>query len=182
MSDENDDKQVIDTDGVDETTAAELQALSESFGAGDGSGDGVDQPTQLGAARYVLAAFFAGGLLVAYLSGMITASIWGMLADWKSATTAMPWLLQVAEDERTNYTMPLGALIGIFAVIMAYRKQHIRVFADEVALELTKVTWPNKDMVTTGTITVIVGVVIAAVYIGLLDQVWMFLTNLVYGA
>ena len=94
----------------------------------------------------------------------------------------MPWLLQVAEDERTNYTLPFGAIIGIIVIIWAYRKQRVRVFADEVASELTKVTWPTKDMVTTGTITVIIGVVIAAVYIGLLDQVWNFLTNLVYGA
>jgi preprotein translocase subunit SecE len=172
MSDENDDKPVIDTDGVDETAGADLQTSSGSD----------DQPTQLGAARYVFAAFFAGGLLVAYLSGMISASIWGALAEWKGATGAMPWLLQVAEDERTNYTMPLGAVIGIIVVILAYRKQRVRVFADDVATELTKVTWPTKDMVTTGTITVIVGVVIAAVYIGLLDQVWNFLTNLVYGA
>ena len=172
MSDENDDKQIIETDGVDETTEADLQTSSEQD----------EQPTQLGAARYVFAAFFAGGLLIAYLAGMMTASIWGMFADWRAATSAMPWLLQVAEDERTNYTLPFGAIIGIIAVIMAYRKQRVRVFADEVASELTKVTWPTKDMVTTGTITVIIGVVIAAVYIGVLDQVWNFLTNLVYGA
>ena len=154
MSDENDDKQIIETDGVDETAGADLQTSSEED----------EQPTQLGAARYVFAAFFAGGLLIAYLAGM------------------MPWLLQVAEDERTNYTLPFGAIIGIIVIIWAYRKQRVRVFADEVASELTKVTWPTKDMVTTGTITVIIGVVIAAIYIGLLDQVWNFLTNLVYGA
>ena len=106
MSDENDDKQIIETDGVDETAGADLQTSSEED----------EQPTQLGAARYVFAAFFAGGLLIAYLAGMMTASIWGMFADWRAATSAMPWLLQVAEDERTNYTLPFGAIIGIIVI------------------------------------------------------------------
>lgn len=171
---EDDENQVPDPEAEAGLTATDVEQKGDLVPE--------EQPTQLGSARFVFAAFFAAGLLIAYLSGEILASAWGFLADWRWANHAMPWLLRVAEDERISYTMAIGAIVGLGSVIVSYRKPKVRDFADEVASELTKVTWPDKDMVTTGTITVIVGVVIATVYIGLLDQLWRFLTNLVYGA
>ena len=138
---------------------------------------------QLGAsARYVHAAFFVAGILVAFVASKLIALGWGSLADWPAATRAVPLLLRFAEDERGSYSLTLGALIGILTVVQVYRKEHVRRWADEVALELTKVTWPNRETVTNGTVVVIVASAIATVYVALLDRFWGFLTHLVYGA
>ena len=51
-----------------------------------------------------------------------------------------------------------------------------------VAIELSKVTWPKRETVTNGTIVVIAAGVFATVYVGLLDRLWGFVTMLVYGA
>lgn len=138
---------------------------------------------QLGAsARYVHAAFFVAAILVAFISSKIIGVAWGALADWPAATRAVPLLLRFAEDERGSYALGIGALLGILTIVQVYRKEHVRRWADEVALELTKVTWPSRETVTNGTIVVIVASMIATVYVALLDRFWGFLTHLVYGA
>jgi len=138
---------------------------------------------QLGtSARYVHAAFFIAGILVAFISSKIIGVAWGALADWPAATRAVPQLLRFAEDERGSYALGAGALIGVLTVVQVYRKEHVRRWADEVALELTKVTWPSRETVTNGTVVVIVASMIATVYVALLDRFWGFLTHLVYGA
>ena len=138
---------------------------------------------QLGASvRYVHAAFFVAGILVAFISSKLLGMVWGELADWPAATRAVPLLLRFAEDERGGYVLGAGALIGVLAVVQSYRKEHIRRWADEVALELTKVTWPNREAVSNGTVVVLVATAIATAYVALLDRFWGFLTLLVYGA
>ncbi len=140
-------------------------------------------PANVGAAlKYVHAAFFSAGILIAYLSSKLLALIWNELAEWPAATRAVPQLLRYAEDDRANIMLVAGAVIGIVAVIQTYRKEMIRHWADEVAGELAKVTWPTRDIVTNGTIVVVVASFIATAYIGVLDRLWGFLTNLVYGA
>jgi preprotein translocase subunit SecE len=139
-------------------------------------------PTSIGATRYVHAAFIAAGILVAYVSGKMLGLIWNSLAQWGEAVRRVPALLRYAEDERETITLGAGALIGIIAVIQTYRKETIRTWADEIAAELSKVTWPSKDMVTNGTIVVVIASIIASVYVAILDRFWSYLTNLVYGA
>jgi preprotein translocase subunit SecE len=162
----------------EETAAKQSRALESprtevSFDGGT--------PAQLGIARYVHAAFFAAGVLVAYLSGKLLGSIWNGLAEWPAAVRAIPQLVVYAEDDRPSFTMPIGALIGIAVVVYLVRRADVRRWADEVATELYKVHWPEREIVQNGTITVLVAGLFATVYIGLLDRVWAFLTNLVYG-
>jgi preprotein translocase subunit SecE len=156
-----------------EAIDAEAQAPSEQ--AAD------DIPANLGATRYVHAAFFAAAILVAYVSGKMLALIWNRLAEWPAAVKQVPVLLRYAEDEREGFTMGAGALVGLIAVIQTYRTERIRGWANEVALELTKVTWPNREMVTNGTIVVVIASMIATVYVMILDRFWGYLTQLVYG-
>ena len=139
-------------------------------------------PAQLGATKYVHAAFFAGGILIAYLSGKMLALVWNSLAAWGEAVRRGPVLLRYAEDERDGIMLAVGAVIGVISVVQAYRNERIRTYADEVAAELAKVTWPTRETVVNGTIVVIVASAIATVYVALLDRFWGFLTNLVYGA
>ncbi len=140
------------------------------------------QPAQLGAAKYVHAAFFAAGIGVAYLSGKILEMIWNSLAQWPVAVRAVPQLLRYAEDDRGTITMIVGAVIGVLSVIQTYRRDGIRRWAGEVAVELSKCKWPDRQMVTNGTIVVVIASAIATVYVALLDRLWGFLTTLVYGA
>jgi len=162
-------------DGVREDLANEARALAT------GETESL-QPAQIGTTRYVHAAFFVAGILVAFLSSRILTVVWGALADWPAATRAIPLLLRFAEDERGSYTLLAGAIIGVITVIQTYRNENTRRWADEVAVELSKVSWPNKDTVTNGTIVVIIASMIATVYVALLDRLWGFLTHLVYGA
>jgi preprotein translocase SecE subunit len=158
-------------------------AVLATAGAGDTEQVEFDGgvPTDLGTTKYVHAAFFAFGVLVTYLAGKLLASAWNMLAEWPAAVRAVPQLLRYAEDERPSFTMVAGAVIGIVTVVRMLRNPDTRQWADEVAGELYKVVWPDRDTVTHGTIVVLVAGVFATVYIGLLDRLWNFITNLVYG-
>ncbi len=139
-------------------------------------------PAELGATRYVHAAFFIGAILIAYLTGKILGLGWNLLADWHAAVHAMPFLLRYGEGQRATLTGLVGVVVGLVAVIQTYRRPGIRRWANDVAAELSRVTWPNKEMVTNGTIIVIVASLIAAAYIALLDQFWGFVTRLIYEA
>ena len=136
----------------------------------------------LGAARYVHAAFFGAGILAAYLAGKLVLSGWNMLADWPEAVRQVPQLIQYGEEERGTLSLVIGAVIGAAVVIRSYRKESVRKWAGEVATELSRVTWPNKETVTNGTMVVLVASLVATVYVALLDRFWGYLTNLVYGA
>jgi preprotein translocase subunit SecE len=139
-------------------------------------------PAQLGITRYVHAAFFASGVFLAFVVGQVLAMIWNMLSEWPAAVRAVPQIVAYAEDERPTFTMVIGAQVGLVTVVVAVRRADFRRWADEVATELYKVHWPEREIVTNGTIVVLVAGLFATVYVGLLDRVWGFLTNLVYGA
>jgi len=136
----------------------------------------------LGATKYVHAAFFAVGILAAFLSSKILGGAWMHLTEWPAAVRSVPQLVAFSEEQRDTYCMVGGALIGAIGVLQAYRKESVRTWADEVATELAKVTWPNREAVMNGTLVVIVASAIAAVYVAVLDRFWSFLTTWVYGA
>jgi preprotein translocase subunit SecE len=167
-----------------EKAAEEL--ASQQLAPAEAGADGVSfegmAPTNLGIDRYVHAAFFAMGVFGAYLIGKVLAGVWNSLAVWPAAVRAVPSLLAYAEDQRPEFTMVLGAIISAGITLSAYRKPGVRQWSSEVAAELYKVHWPDRELVTNGTIVVIAASVFATVYIGLLDRIWAFITNLVYGA
>ena len=53
---------------------------------------------------------------------------------------------------------------------------------DEVAGELSKVTWPSRPETWRNTVVVIVTSIIAAAYLFLFDSVWSAFTDLIYGS
>jgi preprotein translocase subunit SecE len=140
-----------------------------------------DAPVQLGMERYVHAAFFAAGVLLAYLSSKILSAAWSYLADWAPAARAVPQLVGYPEEQRDSFTLAVGAVLGILVVFLAYRKAGVRTWAEEVTTELGKVSWPNRETVVNGTIVVVIASTIATVYVAVLDKLWGFVTNLVYG-
>jgi len=139
-------------------------------------------PAQLGSTKYVHSAFVCVGILAAFVSGKVLAGVWNALSAWPAAVRAFPALLRYGEDERPSFTLAAGAVIGVILTLRFFRSAGIRKWSDEVALELSKVVWPTREIVTNGTIVVIVASLLATVYVGLLDRLWGFVTTLVYGA
>jgi preprotein translocase subunit SecE len=144
--------------------------------------ESVEATSTLGAARYVHAAFFTAAILAAYISAKLLVMAWGLLAEWPEAVRAVPQLVQYDEEKRENIAFLIGAVLATVGVIQTYRKEGIRSWADEVAAELTRVTWPTRDIVMNGTLVVVVASMVATVYVAILDRFWGFLTTLVYGA
>src|SRR5262249_48732710 len=153
---------------TDEPVSAELsEPVADSqppeAAAAPDAGEAV-APVQLGVTRYVHAAFFAGAVLVAYLSGKALLLVWNNLADWPVTAKAVPQLLSYGDSERETGTMITGAAIGVITAVQTYRKEAIRSWAQEVAAELSKVTWPTRETVLNGTIVVIVASAVATIY------------------
>jgi len=157
-------------------------ADSDGDSSVDAASDDEAEAGEMGSARYVHAAFFAAGILSAYICAKLLLAAWNMLADWPEAVRQLPALIQYGEDERATVTLVVGAVLGVFLVFWNYRKESVRNWAGEVASELSRVTWPNKETVTNGTMVVLVATLVGTVYVALLDRFWGYLTNLVYGA
>jgi preprotein translocase subunit SecE len=184
--DEKNEPKVADPEGSDETTAGETKLVRASDLEPE-----LDDPKEpeadeaaspMGAQRYVHAAFLAAALVAAFVTHKVLGLAWGALAEWPTASDAVPQLLSFSEEQRETTTLVIGALAGALIVIQTYRREGIRRWADEVATELSKVTWPAREVVFNGTIVVVIASVIATVYVAVLDRFWSFLTNLVYGA
>lgn len=136
---------------------------------------------QLGIQRYVLAAFFASGIVGAYVLGKAFHGIWAWASnkDWFHNNLAA--LAAVSDDDKSTYGTILGALIALIAVVRAYKNPNVRTWADEVAAELAKVKWPTRKEVSNSTVIVIAAGAIATLYLALLDRLWSFVTDLFYG-
>jgi preprotein translocase subunit SecE len=141
-----------------------------------------DTPAELGTTRYVHAALFASGVLAAFLIGKILDGVWNSLANTPWVVRQVPALVAVAEDERPTFTMTLGAVLGVCLVVLNYRREGVRNWANSVAGELAKVHWPERQAVANGTVVVVAASLFATVYVGLLDRFWGLLMTWVYGA
>ena len=172
----------LDLSAPAELVPSHLEVAGE-IAAGEASGDD-DRGTagSLGATKYVHAAFFAVGILAAFIGSKMLGGAWTHLAEWPAAVRSLPQLVAFSEEQRETYCLVGGAVIGAVGVLQAYRREGVRTWADEVALELSKVSWPNREAVMNGTLVVIVASAIAAVYVAVLDRFWSFLTTWVYGA
>ncbi|MEZ4300548.1 MAG: preprotein translocase subunit SecE [Polyangiaceae bacterium] len=136
---------------------------------------------QLGIQRYVLAAFFAAGIVGAYILGKLVHGIWAWAANKDWFHTTLPSLAAVTDEDKTTWGTALGAVIALIMVIRTYRKPSVRTWADEVASELAKVKWPTRKEVSSSTVVVIAASAVATIYLALLDRLWSFVTDLFYG-
>jgi preprotein translocase subunit SecE len=142
-----------------------------------------DEPAaaQLGSDRYVLAGFFGAAIVGTYVLGRALHTVWMYLSnkDWFSQT--LPSIAAVVDDDKTTYSTVLAAVISAVLVYRTYKKPDVRAWSDDVASELAKVKWPTKKEVSNSTIVVITASTVATIYLALLDRLWAFITNIVYG-
>ncbi len=139
--------------------------------AGAPGGGGAVSPTQLGVTRFVYAAYFAGAILIAFLASKLLDYGWLRLQNYKPAIG----------DPRDEVIMPLSAIAGGAAAVYYWYQTRTRELAEQVAAEMSKVTWPSRTEVTNGTVVVIVTTIVSTVFFALMDKFWGFVTNLVYG-
>ncbi|RYG17121.1 preprotein translocase subunit SecE [bacterium] len=112
----------------------------------------------------------AAAILVAFLFAKITDAVWRKLATLKP-TLGEP-------QEEAVYV--LAALVGVLLAFYAWRRREARTYVEEVASELSKVTWPSKKEVTNSTVVVVMTTLVATTFFALMDQFWRFVTDHVY--
>ena len=78
-------------------------------------------------------------------------------------------------------TTALAAFLSFGAAFFCLKHGTTRHFLGEVADELAKVSWPSREETSYATVVVIVTVFICAIYIGVFDAFWMWVTNWVLG-
>jgi preprotein translocase subunit SecE len=144
---------------------AEADESAEPHDEDDGHG-----PIQFGYQRYVYAAYMAGALLSAFLVAKIGHAAWYRLGQWKPE-------LGEPKDE---IVFPVAGLIGVAVAFYYWRKAEARQYANEVAEELSKVTWPSRKEVTNSTTVVVLTTVFATVFFALMDRFWGFVTDKIY--
>ncbi len=166
----------------DEEPAAADAEDAEALRVGEPEeAEGEVAATQLGTERYVLAGFFAAGMLLAYLLGKIVHGVWATLSNKDWFSRALPAVSAVGDDDKVTYGMVVGGVIALIVVLRMFRNAELRTWSDEVASELAKVKWPTKKEVTNSTFVVIATTTVATLYLALLDRFWAFVTNIVYG-
>ena len=136
----------------------------------DADAEGVSTPVQLGYQRYVYAAYMAGALIVAFLVAKIGHVAWYRLGQWK------PQFGEPVDD----ILYPAAVVVGILVTLYDWRKPDARQYANEVAEELSKVTWPSRKEVTNSTTVVVLTTVFATVFFALMDRFWSFITDKIY--
>lgn len=127
-------------------------------------------PVQLGYQRFVYAAYMAGALLIAFLAAKIGHVGWYRLGQWKPDFG----------EPKDELLYPVAALIGIGTALYYWRKPEARQYADEVAEELSKVTWPSRKEVTNSTTVVVLTTLFATVFFALMDRFWGYITDKIY--
>lgn len=130
-----------------------------------------DVPIQLGSRRFVYAAFMGIAIGVAFLGSKAGSLIWYRLAQWKPGIG----------EPKDELVMVISAALGVGIALYYWKKQSSRQYAEEVAAELSKVTWPSKKEVVNSTTVVILTTVFATFFFAVMDRFWGYVTNLVYG-
>jgi preprotein translocase subunit SecE len=189
-NDENDERAREDSapdEGPEPSSADESSEERSSVEDGQeepsaaGDSDESVAATQLGNQRYILAAFFAGGMVMAYVLGRALHSLWAYASNKDFFALRLPSLAAIQDDTKLTYSMSLAGVVALVAVIRALQKPDVREWSDEVSAELTKVKWPTRKDVQNSTVVVLATSAIATSYLFLLDQLWSFVTNLIYG-
>jgi preprotein translocase subunit SecE len=114
--------------------------------------------------KWVYVMFALGGVVLAYLLIKVGEWGWGYYGS------------------KPNELLIDAAAFGIAgaAALIALRNERVLTLATEVSTELKKVTWPTRKETFAATIVVIVTVLVSSVILGLFDQMWGWLTRLLF--
>ena len=133
-------------------------------------------PVQLGYRRYVYAAYMAAAIAVAFLCTKVIDFAWFKTSQWKPQ-----WFGQFVEPVDEVVVLVSG-LIGVGVAVYYWRNKRVRTLIEEIAEELTRVTWPTRKEVTSSTTVVIIATAFSTIFFALMDQFWIWVTKHVYGS
>lgn len=185
-SDEESSKDEASSEGEDESSD---EKPSKALAKGKPDDDGADQapaegealpvagPAQLGHRRFVYAAYLAAGIALAFVVTKMLDFAWYKAGMWKPE-----YFATLGVEPKDELVVPIASAIAIAVAIRYWRDLKVRTMAEEVAEELTKVTWPTRDEVINSTSVVIVTTIFATVFFALMDQFWLWVTKHVYGS
>lgn len=114
---------------------------------------------QLGVQKYLYTGYFVAACVVAFLTSHLVEAVW---------------------PGHENIASEIGAVVGLLAVVIAWKNIRLRTLAMETIEELAAVTWPTKDETSTATVVVLATTVIASVVIFAMDRFWNWITNVIY--
>jgi preprotein translocase subunit SecE len=168
-----DEKRAIEKAEKTEESRAKTQDELDAEAAGradDEAREAAASPLQLGYLRFVYAAYMAGAMLVAFLVAKSGHLAWYRLGQWKPELG----------EPRDEVVYVVAGLIGVGVALYYWRKPESRQYANEVAEELSKVTWPSRKEVTGSTTVVLFYTLFATVFFALMDQFWKYVTDKIY--
>ncbi len=117
----------------------------------------------LGLERWVQFAFVAAAIVTFFLVDKLINLVWGYFAE-----------------PNTTIATAAAAIVGILTGFILYRHPRVNPLVHEVAGELAKVTWPTRQETWYSTGVVIITSIIAAIYVGLFDAAWSWVSDLIY--
>jgi len=144
---------------------AERSESSESRSDDDLPAAAVMGTRGFGIDRYIQAGFAVLALFLFWVLQQSIVSVWNFFTE-PNVTIA-------------TAVAAFGAIGGAFAL---YRHERFGQLAREIAIELSKVTWPSREETQISTVVVIVTSVVAALYLGVFDFLWSAVTDLLYSA
>ncbi|MBS2017917.1 MAG: preprotein translocase subunit SecE [Deltaproteobacteria bacterium] len=109
-------------------------------------------------------------MAVAFLVAKIGHVSWYRLGQWKPELG----------EPRDEVLYVAAGFVGIATAVYYWRKPDARQYANEVAEELSKVTWPSRKEVTNSTTVVVLTTLFATVFFALMDQFWKYVTDKIY--
>ena len=122
-------------------------------------------------ARMVNMAFMTAALLMWIVSAKFFAGTFDMVRpEWD--------LSLIGNEFRLSNLLGIG--VGVFGGIYLWRHERLFQLANEVAGELSKVTWPGVEETRVSTIVTIVTTIIVAVCLWAFDVLFSALTKLFY--
>ena len=174
-SEQEEDEAAAQAEQDDASSSEDREAREGALAKADGDAESAEEaalnvPVQLGYQRYVYAAYMAFALIAAFLVAKIGHAAWYRLGQWKPE-------LGEPKDE---LLYPVAGLVGVVLAVYYWRRADARQYANEVAEELSKVTWPNRKEVTNSTTVVVLTTLFATVFFALMDRFWGFITDKIY--
>jgi preprotein translocase subunit SecE len=154
--------------------ALEKQVAARQVAEGEEQEGGISDalaPSEMGFQRFVYAAFFGMGIAVAFLATKIVHAAWTKLAMTRPDLG----------EPRDELVYPISAVIGLAVTLFYFKRQSSRQYAEEVASELSKVSWPGKREVGNSTFVVVATTIAATIFFAVLDGFWRWATDKFYG-
>ena len=122
--------------------------------------------------RYVVFGLLAFAIVLGLTLGHGFAWLLGRLGI---ANTPLFGLRELELSHASGFVVSVAVALGLGR----YAKS--RQLIDEIADEMTRVTWPSRDEISHATVVVVVCVVVCSLFLGLFDAAWMWVTGRMLG-